>query len=136
MLSRCRGELLASEAAEGHEHLRFQTPYATWCIVSGGDQAELREIFAARGLDHLFDGGIFGSPESKDHIIKREMASGNIRLKGLFLGDSRYDLEVASRARLDFIFVSAWTETVNWQELATANSLLSVEHVKDLLVTH
>jgi phosphoglycolate phosphatase-like HAD superfamily hydrolase len=111
MLSRCRGELLASEAAEGHEHLRFQTPYATWCIVSGG-------------------------PESKDHIIKREMASGNIRLKGLFLGDSRYDLEVASRARLDFIFVSAWTETVNWQELATANSLLSVEHVKDLLVTH
>jgi phosphoglycolate phosphatase-like HAD superfamily hydrolase len=94
-----RGGLMTCAVAEGLEDLRAQTPDATWCIVSGGDQAELREIFAARGLDHLFDGGIFGSPDSKDVILAREMESGaQSSIPALFLGDSRYDYEAAQRA--------------------------------------
>lgn len=38
-----RGGLMTCPIAEGIEDLRAQTPDATWCIVSGGDQAELRE---------------------------------------------------------------------------------------------
>ncbi|UQB43268.1 hypothetical protein JX580_05170 [Thiomicrospira microaerophila] len=41
------------------------TPRANWLIVSGGDQQELRGVFAARDLAKYFEGGIFGSPETK-----------------------------------------------------------------------
>ncbi|TCP20736.1 hypothetical protein [Rhodovulum adriaticum] len=84
-------------------------------LVSGGDQAELREIFAARGLDGLSDGGIFGSPDRKDTILARELGTGTIRRPPLFPGGSRYDHEAAVRADLDFVFVSGWSEMSEWQ---------------------
>ena len=37
--------LMTCCVAEDLEALRLQTPDSKWCIVSGGDQAELREIF-------------------------------------------------------------------------------------------
>jgi len=109
-----RGGLMTCKVAEGLEILRAQTAHATWCIVSGGDQAELREVFAARGLSHYFNGWIFGSPDTKDMILTRELSSGTIQTPALFLGDSRYDYEAAERAGLDFLFVSGWTEFSDW----------------------
>lgn len=128
-----RGGLMTCAIAEGLEDLRAQTPDATWCIVSGGDQAELREIFAARGLDHLFDGGIFGGPDSKDVILAREMESGAIRIPALFLGDSRYDYEAAQRAGVDFVFVSGWTEVKEWKSFVESNKLKSLNCLNDML---
>jgi phosphoglycolate phosphatase-like HAD superfamily hydrolase len=110
-----REGLARCAVAPGLERLRASTSSARWFIVSGGDQAELREVFAARGLDHLFDGGIFGSPDTKDAILKREIGAGTMARPGLFLGDSRYDHEAASRAGLDFVFVSGWTEVADWR---------------------
>lgn len=54
-------------------------------IVSGGDQAELRDVFSQRGISEWFDGGIFGSPDSKDEILARELANGNIDQPALFV---------------------------------------------------
>jgi len=51
----------------------------------------LREVFTQRDLAPLFDGGIFGSPDTKDSILSRELANGNIQPPALFLEDSRYD---------------------------------------------
>jgi len=79
-------------------------------MVSGGDQAELRDVFAARDLAGHFDGGIFGSPDTKDEILDRELATGNIIRPALFLGDSRYDYEAAAGAGIDFVFLTQWTE--------------------------
>lgn len=110
-----RKGLLACEVAAGLRELREKTRQANWLIVSGGDQAELRDIFFHRDLDQLFDGGIFGSPDSKDEILLREINNKNIQFPALFLGDSKYDLEAAKRAGCDFVFVRAWSEWLNFQ---------------------
>lgn len=103
--------LLSCEVAVGLAALRDKTAHAKWLIVSGGDQAELIEIFALRQLSGYFDAGIFGSPDTKDQILERELDCGNIIAPALFLGDSQYDLEASRRAKLDFAFVSDWSES-------------------------
>lgn len=107
--------LLKCDIAPGLEALRKATPHAAWMLVSGADEQELRNVFAERGIAQWFDAGIFGSPSSKDDILKREQARGNLPHPGLFFGDSRYDHQAATRAGLDFTFVSGWTDMEGWQ---------------------
>ena len=125
--------LLTCSVAEGLGSLRSQTSNATWCIASGGDQDELREVFTKRGLSNYFNGGIWGSPDSKDVIIAREIERNTIRLPALFLGDSRYDYEVAQSAGLDFLFISKWTEFPCWKEFVARNQLQNIMSLSDLL---
>ena len=113
--------------------LRVATEHSKWLIVSGGDQNELRDVFKRRALAAFFDGGIFGSPDTKESILAREIESGNIALPALFLGDSRYDYEVATGAELDFVFVSRWTEVNSWSDFTEAVGALSIERMGDLL---
>ena len=115
--------LMSCKVAEGLYALRDHTLYAHWLIVSGGDQAELREVFSARGLDDLFDGGIFGSPDTKDEILERELINKNIQLPALFLGDSKYDYQAATGAELEFVFISDWSEVVDWKCWVQKNSI-------------
>ena len=102
--------LMTCEVAEGLDQLKAQTLNANWLIVSGGDQQELRDVFAARDLAQYFEGGIFGSPETKDTILTRELENGTITRPALFLGDSKYDHQAAKTVGLDFVFISQWTE--------------------------
>ena len=74
-------------------------------------------------LAELFNGGIFGSPDSKDEILERELSCGNINQKALFLGDSRYDHFASSSANLDFVFLSYWTEFADWKEYTAINDI-------------
>lgn len=130
-----RKGLMTCAITPGLAALRQATSDARWLIVSGGDQAELREIFAARDLAPLFDGGIFGSPDTKDTILTREIAAGAIVQPALFLGDSRYDHVAASRAGLDFVFVSGWSEFSGWSEYLRDNELPEVKTVRVLLTS-
>ncbi len=114
--SHVRDGLLSCDVTEGLKELRAATPDARWLIVSGGDQTELRHVFKDRGLAQFFDGGIYGAPDSKDEILARESDNGNIQPPGLFIGDSRYDHQASTRAGLDFLFVTRWTEFSAWQE--------------------
>ncbi len=102
--------LLTCEVAEGLKELREKTLHAKWLVVSGGDQNELREVFAIRDLLKYFNGGVFGSPDTKDIILEREIKSLNIVQPALFLGDSKYDYRAAMSAKLDFMFLSKWSE--------------------------
>lgn len=97
--------------ADGLNTLRQLTAGTRWLVVSGGDQQELRRVFADRGLAGLFDGGIFGSPDTKDEILARELGNGGIRRPAVFIGDSRYDMEASIKAGLDFIFARRWSES-------------------------
>lgn len=128
-----REGLLSCEVASGLETLREQTPSARWLIVSGGDQAELRDVFAQRGIAKWFDGGIFGSPDTKDEILARELASGNIQQPALFLGDSKYDYQAACAAGLDFVFLSGWSEVAGWHDWVEGKGINSYRSVADLV---
>jgi phosphoglycolate phosphatase-like HAD superfamily hydrolase len=127
--------LMQCEVASGLEALRTATPDAVWFILSGGDQQELRTLFTKRELAHLFDGGIFGSPDDKDEVLARKKANGQLQFPALFIGDSKYDHEASTNAGLDFIFLSNWTEVADWQEYCTANKIKVLASISELLPT-
>lgn len=125
--------LMECEIAEGLDRLREETKHAKWLLVTGGDQAEVRDIFFARGLTYLFDGGIFGSPDPKDVILNREISRKNIIKPCIFLGDSKYDFQVSAREGLDFIFLSKWTEVEDWQDFITHKKIPQYNSLIELL---
>lgn len=128
-----RSGLLSCDVAPGLNELRNMTPKSRWMIVSGGDQAELREIFAQRQLADLFDAGIFGSPDIKEDILSREQESANIVQPALFIGDSKYDYQAASEAKLDFVFMSDWSEVKNWQHWCDTNNIHALNSIASLI---
>jgi phosphoglycolate phosphatase-like HAD superfamily hydrolase len=120
------------EIAPDLMRVREANPHAKWMIISGGDQAELRDIFQQRGIDKLFDAGIFGSPDNKDVILARELDAGNIVKPALFIGDSRYDHQASTNAGLDFVFLSAWTDVEGWQDYCANHQITVFNHLGDL----
>lgn len=125
--------LLECEIAPSLEEIRKLIPNTKWLIVSGGDQAELNELFLKRKLSYLFDGGIYGSPDTKDEILSREIKHGNVTLPALFLGDSKYDYEAASKANLDFIFLSDWSEVADWRDWCIENHIQQLPNLTGLI---
>lgn len=125
-------EILHCDIAPGLHELRKATADQAWMVVSGGDEAELRRIFAARGLDALFERGIFGSPATKDVILQRQLSSANLELPALFVGDSRYDHEAAQRSGLQFVFAHGWSEFHGWQAYCATHQIPMIEKLADL----
>lgn len=129
-----RQGLLECAIAPGLQALKNATPQTRWMVVSGASQAELHEVFGKRDIAHWFDAGIYGSPDSKDRILAREIERGNLRLPALFLGDSRYDHVASTRAGLDFVFVSGWTEFEGWEQYCTQHQISIVENLVPALM--
>lgn len=121
------------EIAPDLMQVRQAAPSAKWMIISGGDQAELCAIFKNRGIADLFTAGIFGSPDNKDQILARELASGNIAQPALFIGDSRYDHQASTRAGLDFVFLNAWTDFEDWPSYCASHQIEVYEHLGSLI---
>ena len=128
-----RQGLSSATIAPDLDLLRSHTSTSKWCVVSGSDQLELRQIFSERKLDKYFDGGIFGSPDDKSTILSREILSGNIQLPALFVGDSRYDYTSSKSAGLDFVFVSIWSDLIDWHSFVDEQRIFSVDKLSDLL---
>lgn len=125
--------LLSCRSSKGLEELKRNHQSSRWLVVSGGDQEEIRRLFRLRGLAGFFDGGIFGSPDTKEDILAREIKSGNILQPAVFLGDSRYDWQAASKAGIDFVFVSGWSEFDGWREFFADKNITEVEAIGALL---
>lgn len=115
--------------APGLADMRELTSYARWLVVSGGDQQELQGLFEGRGLSPYFDGGIFGSPDTKDDILTRETGTGLITEPAVFVGDSQYDIEAARRAGLEFIFLREWSESTYHFD----DALLKLDSIRSLV---
>jgi phosphoglycolate phosphatase-like HAD superfamily hydrolase len=128
-----RNGLLECSIAPSLIELRDASPNNRWLIVSGGDQAELHEIFERREISNLFDGGIFGSPDTKEIILAREISENNIIAPGLFLGDSKYDYNAAKSAGLDFLFLTDWTEVKDWQSWVVNNKITYANNLCELI---
>jgi len=126
--------MLKCQVAPGLKELREKTAHTNWLIASGGDQKELNKIFTNRELLDLFDGGVFGSPDTKEFIFERELASHNIRTPALFLGDSKYDyLSAQTVEGIDFIFLSDWTEVCDWEKWAKENKISCIPRIGCIL---
>lgn len=130
--------LMECEIASGLLSLKAITPNARWMVLSGGDQAELRRVFPRRSIEninlaHLFEAGIFGGPDIKEAVLKREIDNKNISLPALFVGDSKYDHQAATAAGLDFVFVSDWTEVSDWQDYCAQHRITVISNITQLL---
>tara|TARA_B110000196_G_scaffold313035_1_gene319113 strand:+ start:260 stop:919 length:660 start_codon:yes stop_codon:yes gene_type:complete len=121
------------EITLGLEELKKQSKDTTWMVASGGDQEELRFLFSDKKINHLFDGGIFGSPKSKHEIIESHITNDNF-LPALFFGDSLYDIETAKKYNLDFLFVSDWTDLENWELICKQYNVESIRTMSDLVI--
>jgi phosphoglycolate phosphatase-like HAD superfamily hydrolase len=131
--------LMQCEIAPALLALKKATPQASWMLLSGGDQAELRRVFPRRNIDghnlaEMFEAGIFGGPDQKDEVLAREIANGNIQLPALFIGDSKYDHQAATKAGLDFVFLSDWTEVKDWQQYCADNNIITHKSMESLLL--
>jgi phosphoglycolate phosphatase-like HAD superfamily hydrolase len=84
-------------------------------VISGGNQDEVRDVFRVKGLERYFT-GIFGSPEDKITIIHDKLKSKDIQLPAIFIGDSRYDYEVAVENNFAFVFMSQYSEFKEWKK--------------------
>jgi len=126
--------LFQCELSPDLEVLKKMYPLQNWLIASGGDQAELRSVFDKRGLGSLFNGGIYGSPDTKYDILNQLKSKGHLSELALFLGDSRLDHEVAQHFDLDFLFVSQWTEFDGWEKYCEQHKILSITMISDLVL--
>ena len=126
--------LIDCDVAAGLDELRKQTIDQHWMVMSGGDQDEVRTILASKHLDHLFDYGIYGSPDSKHDIVKHHLENKHDFMPAIFFGDAEYDIKTAKTFNLDFIFISGWTDFSDWEETVKRENIKSVEYLKDLIV--
>lgn len=120
------------EICDGLKLLRSQNIQSKWLVISGGNEEEIKKIFDTKGITNYFDGGIFGSPKSKDTIFNELIKSQGIQFPALYIGDSRYDHQVAISHLVDFIFVYGWTEFEEWKHYCKKHSIPSVKRVSDL----
>jgi phosphoglycolate phosphatase-like HAD superfamily hydrolase len=101
-------------------------------INSGGDQAELREVFAERGLAHWFR-GIYGSPATKLDNLAQLRTQGELCRPGVFFGDARSDLEAARAHELDYIYVRGCSEWADGPAYCDQHGLLQCASFIDLM---
>ncbi len=125
--------LLRCKVADGLHELRAANPNIKWMIVSGGDQQEIQNLFEKRELASLFDGGLFGSPDNKDTILMREKENGNIEFPALFIGDSKYDYKSSTRAGLDFVFLSNWTDMPDWEAFTNEHQIQVLRNIHSFI---
>ena len=96
-------------------------------VVSGGMQRELQEVFRQRNLHHYFN-AIYGSPESKEAILRRTLNKGLLAPPAVFIGDSLYDYECAKMFHVDFIFMSQYTEFEEWRDFFQDKEIIVIQN--------
>jgi phosphoglycolate phosphatase-like HAD superfamily hydrolase len=128
-----REKLFESEETPGMRAFLDSLPPESYkIVVSGGMQSELREVFAAKGLDRYFH-GIYGSPDTKMAILDRQREAGVLADPGILFGDSQLDYEAACHAQLDFVFLHGISEFKNWQDYFADRGVQSATHLGELL---
>ncbi|MBI4667943.1 MAG: HAD family hydrolase [Elusimicrobia bacterium] len=98
-------EVTAAPWVKGaEEFLRTQHRRYRFFIISGTPEKELKFIIRRRGIQKLFR-GVFGSPRTKDFLLKEILKRYHLRPRQLvFVGDAPTDWRAAQRAGVPFIW--------------------------------
>lgn len=79
-------------------------------VVSGTDQAELREVFESKGLTSNF-ADVLGSPTTKPEHFRRVLAErGVAATNALMVGDGSGDFEAARALGMPFVFLAPYSD--------------------------
>ena len=111
---------------------RLRPEGSSWCVVSGGDQQELRTLFEKHSIAEFFDAGIFGSPSTKVEIIDRLIVDHGLDEPLVMLGDSKLDYEVAEHFGMSFIFIYGWTEFADWRHFFVNKNVPCYRHLSEV----
>lgn len=112
--------------------LKAASKNAKLFVVSGGLQDEVRDVLEQRGVAKFFT-SIFGSPDNKAEIFSRERDNGTMSDPAVFVGDARYDHEMAEKFGFDFIFVHDWTDFDGWSEYLKDKDVKIMGSVSEVL---
>ena len=129
-------KLIKAEISKGVFKIKQFFPNSKITIVSGSDQNELRWLFKEKRIDHLFNNGIFGSPKNKIEILDEIFSGFKGDEKSIFIGDSKYDYEVSKFFKIDFAFISDWSDLSNWTEFARINKIKTFKDILSFLENH
>jgi phosphoglycolate phosphatase-like HAD superfamily hydrolase len=107
-----QGYLTVPEAADLRVFLGALRGHVPLYIVSGSDEAELREVCDKRGIAGNF-AAIYGSPSNKVENLRRTRdhiaAAGGRPERLIFFGDADADADAAKSDGADFVFVSRFS---------------------------
>ena len=78
-----------------------------WYIASGGLETEIINLMNIKNLSELFDGGIYGSPKTKQTIIKdlKKKVDPLNKENWVLIGDSKYDYYCALENDVRVLFL-------------------------------
>lgn len=122
-----RAQLLQCSLTPGVlDCLQFFAARDVPCYVnSGGDQAELREVFTVRGLDRWF-ADIYGSPATKHDNLAHLQSQNALHVPGVFFGDAKSDYLAAQAFGLDYIYLQGCSEWRDGPAFCREHGLLCV----------
>lgn len=103
-------------------------------VISGTVQTELRDVFQAKGLIHLFF-DVLGSPRNKrQHIADILSRTNSSPSEAIFIGDGSGDFEACRQTGVYFIFLEQMSE---WKQpnakLANAENVTRFKHWDEIL---
>ena len=129
-------KLIKAEISKGVFKIKQFFPNSKITVVSGSDQNELRWLFKEKKIDHLFNNGIFGSPKNKIEILEEIFSGFKGEEKSIFIGDSKYDFEVSKFFKIDFAFISEWSDLSDWTKFARINKIKTFKDILSFLENH
>ena len=98
-------------------------------VASGTPQEELDRIIHYRQLEPFF-AGVFGSPITKDDIIRRILQTHGIKNEEtVFVGDAMSDLEAAEACSIQFIGIESAKEKVFPVGTTILPNMLNLGHI-------
>ena len=128
--SLCKKRLLNSDFTAGVKMFLDETRHIPKIVVSGSDQDELNWLFKQKGIDQYFE-NIFGSPKNKIELFNDYLlnASGE---NTLFIGDAKYDFEVAQQFNFDFFFIYGYTDFDDWASFFNKQEVSCFKNFKEV----
>jgi len=101
-------------------------------VVSGALETELMQTMTARGLAPYLQ-GIYGSPRNKMEIVETLLGQGAVQRPALFVGDSRYDCEVAAAFQFAMAFMTNYTEFEAYPQYCQEHGIEMIRDLRSLL---
>lgn len=128
-------ETLTCLAVQNLNLLKKLCETSIWGVVSGSDQLELQETLEKRDLARYFDMGIFGSPDTKEEIVEKHINNRPNTDPVLYIGDSKYDFDIARKYDFEFLFVSDWSEWTDWYDYQEIYKFESIKNLDNWILS-